>query len=104
MKHLLKLPLATHNDPVTDQVTDQVNDPVNTTVIRLIHALDGQVLGTTALMTLLGLTHRPNFRRHYLNPALEAGWVERTQPHSPNSPTQRYRLTEQARRWLKHKG
>lgn len=95
---------ATASDSPTDSVSDPVSDPVNTTVSRLIHALDGQVLGTTALMTLLGLTHRPNFRRHYLNPALEEGWVERTQPHSPNSPTQRYRLTEQARRWLKHKG
>lgn len=79
---------------------DPVSDPVNATVSRLIQTLDGQTLGTAALMELLALAHRPSFRRHYLDPALEERWVERTQPHSPNSSTQRYRLTERARRWL----
>lgn len=91
---------AADGDPVSDPADGQVSDPVNATVSRLIQTLDGQTLGTAALMELLKLTHRPSFRRHYLNPALEGDWIERTQPHSPNSPTQRYRLTERARRWL----
>ena len=45
------------------------------------------------LMERLGLQHRPTFRANYLRPALDAGWIEMTQPKSPNSPTQRYRLT-----------
>ena len=32
--------------------------------------------------------------------ALEDEWIERTQPDSPRSPTQRYRLTGKGQRWL----
>lgn len=43
-------------------------------------------------MARLGLRHKPTFRKNYLNPALAAGLVEMTEPTSPRSPTQRYRL------------
>jgi len=46
-------------------------------------------------MSTLGLSHRPSFRHRYLNPGLEQGLIEITQPESPRSPTQKYRLTEQ---------
>jgi DNA-binding PadR family transcriptional regulator len=52
-------------------------------------------------MKTLGLSHRPTFRKNYLNPALEGGWIERTQSDSPRSPTQRYRLTPKGRQWLR---
>jgi hypothetical protein len=42
-------------------------------------------------MASMGLTHRPTFRKNYLNPALEGGWIERTLPDKPNSPQQKYR-------------
>ena len=32
---------------------------------------------------------------------LAAGFIEMTQPSSPRSPTQKYRLTEKGRAWLK---
>lgn len=48
-------------------------------------------------MAGLGLAHRPTFRRNYLEPALAAGLIERTQPDSPRSPTQRYRLSARGR-------
>ncbi|WP_347273777.1 Fic family protein [Candidatus Kuenenia sp.] len=45
------------------------------------------------LMQLLGLKHGQTFRDNYLNPALIEMLIEMTQPESPNSPTQKYRLT-----------
>lgn len=44
-------------------------------------------------MERLGLKDRVNFKRNYLDPALVAGLIEMTQPDSPRSPTQKYRLT-----------
>ena len=76
----------------TDQVTDQVS--------RLIKVLAGGEMGSLSLMSELNLTHRPSFRKNYLTPALYGGFIERTQPDSPRSPTQRYRLTKNGRRWL----
>ena len=52
-------------------------------------------------MQLLQLKHRPSFIQNYLNPALQQALVEMTQPDSPRSPTQKYRLTEQGRGLLK---
>nr|WP_217734433.1 hypothetical protein [Advenella alkanexedens] len=45
------------------------------------------------LMLALELKDRVNFRDTYLQPALELGLIEMTQPDSPRSPTQKYRLT-----------
>ena len=77
----------------TDQVSDQV--------VRLLKALTAGELGRSDLMTALDPSHRPTFRKNHLDPALAAGWVERTQPNSPRSPTQRYCLTNKGRCWLK---
>lgn len=42
-------------------------------------------------MRKLGLSHRPTFRQNYLQPALDAGLIERTLPDKPNSRLQKYR-------------
>lgn len=82
---------------VGDQVRDQVGDQVTDRVRRLIGVLDAE-LGRDELQELLGLKGRRNFRTQYLAPALEAGLVEMTNPASPNSPRQRYRLTPLGRK------
>jgi Fic family protein len=77
----------------TDQVTDQVSDQVTDQVKRLIIALNGNEMQLVELKKKLHLTHGPTFRENYLNPALLLGLIERTDPASPRSPKQRYRLT-----------
>ena len=76
----------------TDQVTDQV--------AALIRVIGSGELGRTDLMQALDLSHRPTFRNNYLDPALEGEWSERTQPDSPRSPTQHYRLSGKGKGWL----
>jgi hypothetical protein len=46
----------------------------------------------------LGLSDRKYLRTHFLAPALAAGLVEMTDPGSPRSRQQRYRLTALGRR------
>ena len=94
------IPAALPETQATDQVSDQVADQVSDQVADLLRALGSHELGSSDLMKALGLSHRPTFRRNYLTPALEAGWIERTQPASPRSPTQRYRLTTTGKAWL----
>jgi len=79
----------------TDQVGDQVSDQVK----RLIQAIGHKERSSAELMQVLQLAHAPTFRKNYLTPALEGHWIERTQPDSPRSPTQRYRLTAKALNW-----
>ena len=52
---------------------------------------------------ILGLKHGPTFRANYLGPALSSGLAGMTQPDSPRSPTQKYRLTEKGQRLLNKK-
>ena len=94
-----------HGDEATDlitrQVTEQVSEQVSEQVRRLCLTLVQGARGTKELMQSLGLKHRPSFLEGYLNPALQRHLVEMTQPDSPRSPTQQYRLTEKGRSVLK---
>ena len=49
------------------------------------------------IMFLLGLKHRKTFRTNYLQPLLDAGWLEMTIPDKPRSSRQKYRLTDKGR-------
>ena len=55
-------------------------------------------LKVSELMAEVGLAHKATFRANYLKPALMAGLIEMTSADSPNSPAQRYRLTELGKR------
>lgn len=67
-------------------------------VARLLGVLVGE-WSRDELMAALKLRDRKSFRERYLAPALANGLIEMTQPASPNSPGQRYRLTEIGRIW-----
>jgi hypothetical protein len=75
----------------TDQVGDQVTDQDKSPVERLLIALGNNTLSATELMKLLGLSHKPTFRKNYLTPALEQRLIERTVPDKPNSKNQKYK-------------
>ncbi|MBK5415310.1 Fic family protein [Pseudomonas sp. TH31] len=82
---------AVRSEPMTDQVTDQVTDHV----AKLLRMLpDDTSLKVNELMAKVGLAHKATFRANYLKPALAAGLIEMTDPDSPKSPVQRYRLTK----------
>lgn len=75
--------------PKTEQVTDQVTEQVK----RLLECLSQGPLAVKEAIMCVQLKHRPTFTYDYLQPTVEAGLVEMTQPESPKSPTQKYRLT-----------
>lgn len=75
-------------DPVTDPVNDLVTDPVK----NLLLVMDKEY-SISELMTFLKLSHKPNFRKNYLQPAIESGIIELTIPEKPSSSKQKYRLT-----------
>lgn len=49
------------------------------------------------LMQMADRSDRTKFRRAVLNPLLAGGFLEMTEPDSPNSPMQKYRTTEKGR-------
>ncbi len=75
----------------TDQDGDQVSDQDNSSIERLLSILGNEELSAAELMQRLGLSHKPTFRKNYLNPAIEQNLIERTIPDKPNSRNQKYR-------------
>ena len=85
---LMKITVVGRN---TDQDSDQVTDRDKSPTGRLLYALGDEILSAAELMERLGLSHKPTFRKNYLNPALEHNLIERTVPDKPNSRNQKYR-------------
>jgi ATP-dependent DNA helicase RecG len=74
--------------PVTVPVSDQVKE--------LIKVLEGE-MSRAQLMDILGLKNKAHFKTAYIQKAIELGVIELTQPNSPSSPTQKYRLTDKGK-------
>lgn len=72
----------------TPQATPQAGEP-----IREIISVLSTELGIIEIMSKLKLNDRKHFRKTYLNPSIEEGYVEMTIPDKPSSPNQKYRLT-----------
>ena len=66
----------------TDQVSDQVTDQVDDSVQRMLSVMGNEALSATEIMKRLELSHRPTFRKNYLDPALKAHLIERRSPIS----------------------
>ena len=84
-------------EQVGEQVREQVNIEVPKGVARLLKVLKGE-MSVLDMMVALKLGGRRNFLEKYLTPSIELGFVEMTQPNSPRSPTQKYRLTAKGQR------
>ncbi|PVZ86899.1 cell filamentation protein Fic [Serratia sp. S1B] len=80
---------AQASDHVTAQAGVQVSDQVKS----LISLMKAEEYTLAELMQLLGLSHRATFQKNYLNPAIDAGLIQRTIPDKLKSPKQRYRLS-----------
>jgi len=75
----------------SDQARVQVSDQVKS----LMHWLNNkEPQKLSAIMKGLSLKHRPTFKKNYIVPALQAGFIAMTEPDSPRSPMQKYYVTE----------
>nr|WP_073045378.1 Fic family protein [Dethiosulfatibacter aminovorans] len=70
--------------------TEQVGVQVTEQVIKLLSVMGSMPLSNNELMNLVGIKHRPTFRKNYLLPAMEHGFIEMTIPDKPNSSKQKY--------------
>ena len=84
--------ILTSDTPVAPEVTPQVTPQVG----QLLRIITGEH-SRQELQEMLGLADREHFRKAYLLPALEKGWIEPTLPDKPTSRLQKYRLTEKGR-------
>ena len=77
---------------------DSIN--FNAEHVFILRYLDDEK-GFSELLNAVQRTNRTKFRKKILLPLLLQGYIEATQPNSPNSPTQKYRLTAKGQAFLK---
>ncbi|MGI9558969.1 MAG: Fic family protein [Thermodesulfobacteriota bacterium] len=83
------------NKTVSGAIADSAAGEVVTGQVKsLLKTLRRQPLNTAEIMGKLRIKSRLSFRETYLIPAIQKELVEMTEPDSPRSPTQRYKLTE----------
>lgn len=88
--------LSTEAVTPTQQVTQQDTQQDTQQVNELLKVFRG-VHSRSELQEMLGLSDRENFRKNYLQPAVEAGLVALTIPDKPTSRNQKYYLTEKGK-------
>ena len=69
-------------------------------VLRLIKAIGNDTLSVKEIMERLNLKGDDNFRKVYLNPAIEEGYVLRTEENKLRSPNQKYYLSNKGKALL----
>ncbi len=84
-------------EQVREQVKEQVREQVTEQIKKLLNILDADY-SVAEIMNILHLKGRRNFIQNYLNKAIHLQVIEMTQPDSPNSPTQKYRLTPKGKK------
>lgn len=78
----------------TDQPTDQ--PAVGRKMIELIRLID-KPSKSSDLQLQLGLKHKTNFRKNYIDAAILEGYIVASHPDNPTHPDQVYSLTEKGR-------
>ena len=86
------------SNSISNSTSNSISN-VSVQVINLLSILSDE-MSVMAMMQELGFTSRRMFIENYLAPAISAGFVEMTQPNSPKSPTQKYRLTKDGKSLL----
>ena len=70
----------------------------NVRAVRLLQLLQWERKSPAYLRTTLGIASREYFTKAYLRPLTEAGLIVRSDPWHPNSPQQKYAITDEGRR------
>ena len=89
-------PFEEDYEQVTEQVTEQVK--------KLLICIDNKELSIKEILSKINLKHRPTLMYDYIKPAIDLEFIEMSDPDSPKSPTQKYKLTKKGIEFRKSLG
>lgn len=87
--------LNTSRTPAKEQLGE-----VSTALVKLIEAIGDNWYSAKELREKMGFKSKSSFIRNYLNPAQNAGIIQLEDAENPQSPNQRYGLTEKCKQIL----
>ena len=81
------------------QVMHDLGIPINNDYIFDVYStFDGAY---SDLMKILKRSNRTKFKKNMLQPLIDSGFLEMTEPDSPKSPKQKYRITKEGQEAIK---
>ena len=86
------------NKVVAGEASGEAGGEVDIEIKKIILVLVGE-MKRSEIQTLLDLKHDDYFRVHYIQAALEQGFVKMKYPETPNHPQQRYFLTDKGKQF-----
>ncbi len=86
----------------TPEVTPEATPEVTPEVFRMLSVISGE-MSRAEIMQALELSDEKHFREHYQQVAVTAGLIEMTRPDTPQSPRQKYRITERGKAAIRAK-
>ena len=92
--------LAAYGSKALSNGEKALSKALSKTAIKVIRLLENEC-GLREIATTIQHSDLTKLRRGIMASLIEAGFVELTQPDSPRSPTQKYRLTKKGRALLK---
>ena len=84
---------------IDGETTTHVTTYVTHHVERLLQEIEGEI-SADELQKKLGVVDAENFKKVYLQPALQENLIEMTIPDKPNSRFQKYKLTDEGNKFL----
>ena len=105
-KDTRNVPEGTKQSLSSHQVEGLSRDQVGTRLglswdqVEKLLACTIQAVSAADIRMVMNMTNATKFKRKYINPLLEMGVLQMTQPDAPKSPTQKYYLTELGRKLL----
>ena len=79
---------------VGGEVRGEVRGEVDDKIKKIVIAIRGNTISANEIMNLLNLKGEDNFRKRYLVPSMEEGYVQMLYPNATKRPDQAYYLTE----------
>ena len=76
------------------EVRGEVRGEVDDKIKKVVLAVRGNTISATEIMKSLQLNGEDNFRKRYLVPSIDNGYVQMLYPDAPRRPDQAYYLTE----------
>ena len=81
-------------DEVRGKEGGEVRGEVDDKIKKIVIAIRGNTISANDIMNLLNLKGEDNFRKRYLVPSMEEGYVQMLYPNATKRPDQAYYLTE----------
>ncbi len=96
------------SDQVSNQVSNQVSDQVKAIIKKevspfaenILHLVDKGEVNRASILANCGLSNQTNNKKRHIDPLINLGWINYTNPDNLTASNQKYKITPSGKRVL----